>query len=148
AAEFAHDGLHAGATGADAGADGIDLGGGAGDGDLGAITGLAREGLDLDGAVGDLGDLEVKEAADKLRAGAAEDDLGTARRGIDREQQAADAFAGLGFLAGHLLLAGHGRLGLAQINVEVAAFAPTHGAGHDVADLVLEIVVNAVLFKL
>jgi hypothetical protein len=78
AAELAHDGLHPGAAGPDAGADRIDLGIGGDDGDLGAVTGLAGEGLDLDGAVGDLGDLELEEAADKLRAAAAEDDLGAA----------------------------------------------------------------------
>jgi hypothetical protein len=134
-------------AGADAGADRVDLRVAAGDGDLGAVARLPGECLDLDRAVGDLGDLELKQAADKLGAGAAEDDLGAAAAVLNLQQDAADALAGGVFLAGHLLLAGHDGLGLAEVDEEVVALAAADGAAHDVAHGILEIVVDALLLE-
>src|SRR5438552_1861668 len=91
---------------------------------------------------------ELEEPADEFRTRAAENNFRPARRAHDFHQQAADALARRVFLAGDLLLAGHDGLGLAEIDVEVVALAAAHGAGHDVADLVLEVVVDAVLFEL
>ncbi len=54
---------HAGASGADAGADGVDVVVVGPDGDLGAVAGLAGAGLQLDDAVGDLEDLELEQLA-------------------------------------------------------------------------------------
>src|SRR6185312_5003021 len=148
AAELADDGLHASAAGADAGAHRVDLLVAAGDRDLGAVARLPGEGLDLDGAVGDLGDLELEEAADELGAGAGQDDLRAAGRVLDLEQERADAVARLVFLARDLLAGRHHRLGLAQVHEDVIALPPADRAGHDVADLVLEVVVDAVLLEL
>ena len=69
-------------------------------------------------------------------------------RVLDLQQQAADALAGRVLLAGHLLLAGHHGLGLAEVDEEVAALAAAHDAGDDVADPVLEVVVDALLLEL
>ena len=148
AAELADDRLHAGAAGADAGADRVDLGVRGRDGDLRAVARLAGKGLDLDGAVGDLGHLELEEPADELRAGAGQDDLRAPGGVLDLEKEAADAVARLVLLARDLLLGGHDRLGLAEVDVDVVALPAADGAGHDVADLVLEVVVDAVLLEL
>ena len=75
AAQLIDDVLDAAAAHADAGADAIDLQVDAGDGDLGAIAGLAGQGLDLDGAVGDLRDLVLEEPADEVGMGPRQDDL-------------------------------------------------------------------------
>ena len=48
------------------------------DGDLGAAAGLAGDGLDLDRAGVDLGDLELEQAAQEALVGAADEDLRTA----------------------------------------------------------------------
>ena len=135
-------------AGPDARAHGVDLGVLGGDGDLRAVAGLAGERLDLDGAVGDLGDLELEEPPHELRARAGEDDLGSARRVLDLEEQAADAVAGLVLLARDLLLRGHDGLGLADVDVDVVALPAADRPGDDVADLVLEVVVDAVLLEL
>src|SRR5262249_18715096 len=65
AAELLDDVLDAAAADADAGTDAIDAAVNAADGDLGAVAGLARDPLDLDGAVLDLGDLALEEALDE-----------------------------------------------------------------------------------
>ena len=67
AAQFVDDVLDAAAADADAGPHGIHLGVDRGDGDLGAVSGLAGQGLDLDGALGDLGDFELEQPADEFR---------------------------------------------------------------------------------
>ena len=92
----------------------------------------------------DRGDLDRRDEGVPGRAGEEQ----PARRALDIHQQAADALAGLIFLTGDLLLAGHDGLGFAQIDIEIIALAAAHGAGDDIADLVLEIVVDAVLLEL
>ena len=148
AAELAHDRLHARSARSDAGAYRVHLRIGAGDGNLGPVTGLPRKCLDLHRAVGDLSHLELKQAANKLRAGATENDLRATRRALDLEQQAANALTGLVLFARHLLFARHHGLGLAEIHKEVVALTSTHRTRHDVADLVLEVVVYPVLLEL
>src|SRR5690606_14730357 len=66
AVEFVHDVLDAAAADADARADRVHLRVDRGDGDLGAVPGLAGHGLDLDDALGDLGDLDLEEALDEV----------------------------------------------------------------------------------
>ena len=66
AAQLGDDHAHARAARADARADGVDALGVADDGDLRAVAGLARDVLDLDEAVGDLGHLELEELLDQL----------------------------------------------------------------------------------
>ena len=91
--ELADDVFHTGPADADAGTDGVDFFHVRPDGDLGAETGLAGEGLDLDNAIGELGHLEGEKAADKILAGAGEDDLGAALALLDGEDKA--GFKGL-----------------------------------------------------
>ena len=77
AAQLAHDHTDARALGTDAGADRIEVGLAGVHGDLGAGAGLARDGLDLDDTVVDLGDLELEQATDEVGMRAAHDDART-----------------------------------------------------------------------
>ncbi len=65
AAELGDDGLDPRAALADGRADRVKALLARGDGDLGAAAGLARDGLDLDGAAMDLRDLELEQARRK-----------------------------------------------------------------------------------
>src|SRR5206468_133292 len=141
AAELADDRLHPGAARADARPHRIHFRIGADHGDLRAVTGLAREGLDFHRAIGDLGHLELEQAANELRARPAQNDLGTTRCALDFHQDATDALPRLVFFAGDLFLARHDGFRLAEVDEQVVALAAPHGAGDDVAHLVLEVVV-------
>jgi hypothetical protein len=81
AAQLGDDHAHPRAARADARADGIDALLVADDRDLRAVAGLARDVLDLDEAVGDLGDLELEQRLDELGVAAADDDARPLRRG-------------------------------------------------------------------
>ena len=74
AAQLGHDGAHAAALGADAGAHGVEAVIERGDGDLGADAGVAGDRVDLDAALVDLGHLLLEEAREELGARAAHDD--------------------------------------------------------------------------
>ena len=76
--QLADDILDPGTAQTDAGTDRIDFFVGAVDRDLGAVSSLASERADFDGAVGDFADLRLKEAAHKIRMAARKDDLGAA----------------------------------------------------------------------
>jgi hypothetical protein len=52
------------------------------------------------------------------------------------------------FFAGDLFFAGEQRFGFAEIDIDVAAFLAADGAGHNVTDHVLKVVVNTVLLEL
>ena len=67
AAQLLHDGLHARALHADAGADRIDVGVAAGDGDLRARARLAGRGLDAHDPLVDLGDLHLEQLLEQAR---------------------------------------------------------------------------------
>ena len=69
AVELVHDVADARAAYAHTGADCVDLGVDGGDGDLGAVAGLAGHGLDLDDPLGDLGDLDLEELSDEIGVG-------------------------------------------------------------------------------
>jgi len=149
AAQFLDDVADAGAAGADAGPDGIDLGVARIDGDLGAVTRVAGHLGDGDGLVGDLGDLELEEAADEAVVGAGEHELAAALRVLaDLEQQAADAVAGAELIPVTALLVREHGLGGAELDDDVAALGAADGAGDDVADLVLVFLEDLVLLDL
>ena len=61
---------------ADASADRIEVALAGSDGDLGTLAGLAGDGLDLDQAVIDFGNLDLEQAADQVGMGARNDDRG------------------------------------------------------------------------
>src|SRR5699024_11086918 len=75
AAELVDDVRDARAAGADAGADRVAVRVVADDRDLRSGAGLAGDGLDLDRAVEDLGDLLLEQAADEVRVRAGDDGL-------------------------------------------------------------------------
>ena len=133
---------------ADAGAHGIDLFIGAVDGDLGAVAGLAGDALDLDGAVGDLADLDLEEAADEIRMAAGEDDLRAARGVLDGDDVGAKAVADVVILRLHALAGGHDGLEFAEVHDDVRALEPADGAIDDLAGAVLELVVDHLLLDL
>src|SRR5207248_7343997 len=75
AAQFVNDVLDAAAADADARADGVDFTVDGGDGDLGAVSGLAGQGFDLDRAFADFRDFAFKQPPDKLGVASGEDDF-------------------------------------------------------------------------
>src|SRR5690606_34581062 len=77
------DGLDAATAVTDAGADGVDVGVVRGHGDLRALSGLAGDGLDLHGAVGDLGDLLAHQVLEQLGRRAGDEDRRPAGRELD-----------------------------------------------------------------
>ena len=116
----------------DAGADRVDVGVVGPHGDLGAVPGLAGAGLDLDDAVGDLGHLELEEALDEARMGAAHDDLRALGGLADLDDVGLDPAAGLGTLVGDLLGLGQQRLDPTEVEQGVARVGLLDDAGDDV----------------
>ena len=123
AAQFLHDLFHTGTAGTDAGAHRVDVGVLAPDGQLGAGTGFAGNGLDLDGAVVDFGHFQFKHPLDQAGMGAAD---GHTRATVGSQNIHHVDLHGLAlveFLTGDLLIAGqNGTAALAQIQHHVAAF--------------------------
>ena len=112
------------------------------DGDLRAVSRLARDGADLDQAVGDLRHLELEQRADQLRIAAREDHLRALRARPDLRDDGLDARALLVALAVDLLGARQQRLDLAEVDEDVVAVArllddPGHDLGHPVDVLVV-----------
>src|SRR5205814_4885437 len=110
---------------------------------LGAVTGLASQGLDLDGALPDLGDFALKQPPDELGVRAGEDDLDGGGGVADFEDEGLDALALLMIFAGDLLGAGHDAFDASEVDDHGAALEAGDGAGDDGADAVLEFLVNA-----
>ena len=96
-------------------------------------TGLAGAGLDLDDAVGDLGDLELEQALDEAGVGAAHHDLGALGGLADLDDVGLDPGAGLGALVGHLLGLRQQRLDPTEVEQRVAGVGLLDDAGDDVA---------------
>ena len=134
-----------------------------GDGDLGAGAGLAGDGLDLDQAVVDLGNLDLEQAADKVGMRAGHDDgraglLAAHARGVragiaDLDDEHLEALVVAIVLAGRALVALTGialhvvmrQLGLDAVtdldDGEIGR-ALQHGARDQVADAAGELLVN------
>src|SRR5262249_46658009 len=125
--------LDARAADADAGADAIHLQIDAGHGDFGAIAGLACQRFDLDGAVLNLGNLVLEQAADEIRVRARENDLHAMADLADVKDDGFDAFAGVVRFAGDLLAPRQDGFGLAESDDAGAAFVALDGAVHQVA---------------
>src|SRR5262249_50814785 len=125
--------LDARAADADAGADAIHLEVDAGHGDLRAIASLASQGFDLDGAVLNLGNLVLEQAADEIRVRARENDLHAMADLADVKDDGFDAFAGVVCFTWNLLAARQDRLGLAEGDDAGAAFVALNGTVHQVA---------------
>ena len=116
--------------GADAGRNGVDVGILAPDSHLGAGTGLAADGLDLNGAAIDLGHFQLEQALDQARVGAADHHAGTALAADHVHNVDLQGLAlGVG-LAGHLLVAGQdGLAALAQVQGHNALLVVHTGNG-------------------
>src|SRR5690606_23914784 len=138
ALQFGGHGLDAATAVTDAGADGVDVGVVRRHGDLRALAGLAGHGLDLDGAVGDLGDLLTHEELEQLGRGARHQDRRTPGRELDLLEVDLDAHADGVALAVDLLLRRHYRLTSTEVDEDVALVVDAgDDAGHDVACAIL-----------
>src|SRR5262249_29650884 len=131
AVQLLGDRLDARAADADAGADAVDAHVGRGDRDLGAVARLAGDALDLDHAVGDLGHLDLEEAAHDVGVGARADDPDAQPDLLHLGDQHLDAVADRVGLAAHRLGARQDPLALAEIDDQVAGLDALHDAGDD-----------------
>src|SRR5262249_38891283 len=129
ATQLVDDVLDAAATNTNAGPDAVHLHVDAGDGDLGAIAGLAGDRLDLDGVVCDLGDFRFEQAANEVRVAARQDYLDSVAGLADLHDHGLDALVDVVRLAGDLLAAGQDRLGLAEGHDGGASINSLDGTG-------------------
>ena len=163
AAQLRDHGANAAALGANAGAHGIQVIVVGRDGDLGAHARLAGDGADLDDAVVDLGDLDLKEATEQVGVGAGDHDGGTlalaANDGLGvvgvthADDQGLDALVvqvalgdgALVELVGVTALVKVGQLGLdalADLDDREIGRSLQDGAGDDVAHALSELLVD------
>src|SRR4051794_7087555 len=149
AAQLGDDHAHAGAARADTGADRVDAVGVRDDRDLRAVARLARDVLDLDEAVGDLGDLELEQRLDQLGVAARDDDARPLGGGRDLLDDRLDALVVLVALALDLLgLRQQGLDALAQLDERVTRVLLLDDAGDQLADTVAVLLVHHVALRL
>src|ERR1039458_4377889 len=146
--EFTHDVFHTHSAHADASADGIDLFVVRQDGNLRAVTCLAGDAFNLDGLVRDFRDFKFEKFADEIGMATGKNDLRAVQGVFDAQRVRANAVAGLIFLRGHALPAGHNAFDFAEINDYITALEAAHGAGKDIAGATLELLEHHVLFDL
>ena len=79
---------------------------------------------------------------------AGEDDLGAARAVLHGHDIGADAVADLVILGRDALAVGHDAFELAEVDHDVGALEPAHGAADDVAGAVLELLEDHLLLRL
>ena len=92
-AQLSHDGAHARTHRANACALGVDALAGGGDGDLRAMSGFTGDGLDLDEALLNLGNLTLEEAGDEVGVSARQGDTRAALGALNAHDVGADAVA-------------------------------------------------------
>src|SRR4029078_10313081 len=132
--------LHARALHADTGADRVDVAVARADGDLRTRPRLAGGRLDAHDLLVDLGDLHLEELLEQALVRARQDDLRTARRLVDVNDERDDAVAGAVRLARHLVADRQHRLGAAEVDDDVAALEPADDAGDQLALAVLVLI--------
>ena len=132
AAQLVDDHAHARTAGADAGPDRIDVVVVRPDGDLRAVAGFPGAGLDLDDAVGDLGDFQLEQALDQTGVCARDDDLRTLGRLAHLDDVRLQAGVRLRALVGNLLRLRQQSLDAAEVEQRVAAVGLLDDAGDDV----------------
>src|ERR1039458_7994881 len=128
-AEFPHDVFHTHSAHADASTNGIDFLVVRQDGDLRAVTRLARDTFNLDGLVRDFRHFKLEKFADEIGMAAGKNDLRAVQSVFDAQCIRANAVAGLVFLRGHTLPAGHDAFNFSEINDHITALEAAHGAG-------------------
>ncbi len=133
ATQLVHDHADTGAACADTGTHRVDVRVVGRHGDLRALTRLASAGLDLDDTVGDLGHLELEQAADQARMRPRHHDLGSLHRPTHLDDVGLHALAGLGALVVHLLGLGKESLDPTEIEQRVAGIGLLDDARDDVA---------------
>ena len=101
--------------------------------ELGAVTGLAGDGLELDDAVDDLGDLELEQPLHQTGVRARHDDLRTLGRLAHLDDVGLEPAAVVVVLVLHLLGLRQQRLDLAEVEQRVAGVGLLDDAGDDVA---------------
>ena len=149
ARQLGHDGLDARTALADRGADRIEAFLARGDRHLGPAAGLTGDGLDLDGAAVDLGDLELEQALEEALVGAADEDLGTLRRAPDLEHERLDVLADPVMLQRRLLGRGQDRLDvLADVEDDRPWLDAVDRPGHQLALAARELVEDLVALDL
>ena len=105
-AQLGHDGAHARTHRANACALGVDALAGGGHGDLRAMSGFAGDGLDLNEALLNLGDLTLEEAGDEVGVGARQGDTRATLGALNAHDIGADAVTVAVGLTGNLLTVG------------------------------------------
>ena len=148
APKFVDHHANAGAAGTHTGPDRIDVVIVRPDGDLGASTWLAGTGLDLDGAIGDLGDLEFEQPLDQAWVGTTHHDLGALGGFAYLDDIGLTTIAGLGALVLHLFGLGQQRLDSTEVEQRVAGIGLLDDAVDDVAFAVGVLLELAVAFDL
>ena len=149
AGQLGDDGLDAGAALADRRADRVEPLLARGDGDLGAAAGLAGDGLDLDRAAVDLGDLELEQALEEALVGPADEDLRALGRATDLEHERLDVLADPVVLERRLLGRGEDRLDvLADVEDDRPRLDPVDRAGDQLALAARELVEDLVALDL
>ena len=119
------------------------------DGDLRAAAGLAGDGLDLDRAAVDLGDLELEQALEEALVRAADEDLRTLGGAPDLEHERLDVLADPVVLERALLGRGQDRLDvLADVEDDRPRLDPVDGAGDQLALATGELVEDLVALDL
>ena len=149
AGQLGDDGLDARAALADGRADRVEPLLARGDGDLRAAAGLAGDGLDLDRAAVDLGDLELEQALEEALVRPADEDLRPSRRATDLEHEGLDVLADPVVLEGGLLGGGEDRLDvLADVEDDRPRLDPVDRAGDELALAAGELVEDLVALDL
>src|SRR5262249_23102819 len=114
---------------------------------LGPEARLARDSLDLNGAVTDFRYFQLKEFYHELRVGSGQNDLRPVGSVLDRSHITADAFTHLVLLGRDTLAIRQERLELSQINDDVRAFKPAYRPADDIAGAIFEFRVNQFFFR-
>ena len=136
------------ALGAHAGADGVHVLVGRPDGHLGAAARLPGDGLDLHGAVVDLGDLQLEQPLHQAGMGPGNEDLGAAGGAADLHHIHLHVLALHQFLARDLLAGEQQGLGGLAAGADPqghgagAGVDPGHHAGEDLVLLGVELVID------
>ena len=138
--------LHAAAAHADTGTDRIDGRIVRSNGNLGAAAGIAGHGLQLDDAIVDFRHLLSEQLGHELRMGARKENLRPALFAAHIVDIGANTVVLLKAFARQQLVAAHDRLGMAQIDGDIAVFDALDLAVDDIADPVLELLVLALAF--
>src|SRR5690606_34978328 len=90
----------------------------------------------------------LEKTADKIRVASREDNLGSPGSVLHGNDIGSDAVAAIVFLRRDALALMHHALELADVNIDVAALEPSHGAADDVSGAILELVVDHLLLSL